>query len=175
MQPAQNVVSWQSAFWALMPLALNSMTQPGGMVCFFPQNTEPHYEVHQSYAASTPSLSSKNGYFSSYLPDLLSKPPSCGQSFASRISMRDVKSRAASATYKKTPSFESQSSLLEHCLRSSNCMLCKDCCGRNLLARRTSPHSSPSNCSPSWPVLMLQLANHAHLGDLLTTSTPLVT
>jgi hypothetical protein len=31
-----NTVSWQSAFWALVPLALNSMSQPSGMVCDFP-------------------------------------------------------------------------------------------------------------------------------------------
>jgi hypothetical protein len=36
IQPAQNAVSWQSAFWSLVPLALNSMAQPGGMVCFYP-------------------------------------------------------------------------------------------------------------------------------------------
>lgn len=31
-----STVSWQSAFWALVPLALNSMSQPSGMVCEFP-------------------------------------------------------------------------------------------------------------------------------------------
>ena len=29
-------LSWQSAFWALIPLALNSMTQPSGMIFEFP-------------------------------------------------------------------------------------------------------------------------------------------
>ena len=31
LQP-QNTVSWQSAFWAIIPIALNSMTQPAGSV-----------------------------------------------------------------------------------------------------------------------------------------------
>ena len=31
-----NAVSWQSAFWALVPIALNSMTQPAGNVFAFP-------------------------------------------------------------------------------------------------------------------------------------------
>lgn len=30
------MVSWESAFWAVVPLAMNSMTQPAGMVCFLP-------------------------------------------------------------------------------------------------------------------------------------------
>ncbi|KAH9224406.1 hypothetical protein DL95DRAFT_452175 [Leptodontidium sp. 2 PMI_412] len=34
--PPGNPVTWQSAFWSLVPLALNSMTQPAGMVCFLP-------------------------------------------------------------------------------------------------------------------------------------------
>ena len=31
-----NSVSWQSAFWGLVPIALNSMTQPSGKVCGSP-------------------------------------------------------------------------------------------------------------------------------------------
>jgi hypothetical protein len=31
-------VTWQSAFWSLIPLALNTMTQPAGMVCFLPSS-----------------------------------------------------------------------------------------------------------------------------------------
>lgn len=34
--PPPNQVSWQSAFWSLVPIALNSMTQPSGMVLGFP-------------------------------------------------------------------------------------------------------------------------------------------
>ena len=34
--PPPNQVSWQSAFWSLVPIALNSMTQPSGMVFGFP-------------------------------------------------------------------------------------------------------------------------------------------
>lgn len=32
MDQNQNTVSWQSAFWALVPLALNSMAQPASLV-----------------------------------------------------------------------------------------------------------------------------------------------
>lgn len=33
---ATNFVSWQSAFWGLVPFAVNSMTQPAGLVCGAP-------------------------------------------------------------------------------------------------------------------------------------------
>ncbi|KAF1997892.1 hypothetical protein P154DRAFT_622108, partial [Amniculicola lignicola CBS 123094] len=36
---SESVVSWQSAFWGLLPLALNSMLQPAGSVADFPTSS----------------------------------------------------------------------------------------------------------------------------------------
>ncbi|KAE9367014.1 hypothetical protein N431DRAFT_82228 [Stipitochalara longipes BDJ] len=35
-RPAGAPVSWQTIFWTLLPLAISSMTQPGGRVCGLP-------------------------------------------------------------------------------------------------------------------------------------------
>ncbi|KAH0541548.1 hypothetical protein FGG08_003960 [Glutinoglossum americanum] len=51
---AAGVVSWQSAFWTLVPLGLNSMTQPSGRVCGFDVR-------HRAFIRSSPIVCATDG------------------------------------------------------------------------------------------------------------------
>jgi hypothetical protein len=93
-------VSWQSAYWGLVPLALTTMTQPSGQVLGFPSK-------YQVYLSSSPVICAADGIF------ILLKM--CAYVLVAGDNPRTAASRILRDRFKDTASDEATSPVIEQC------------------------------------------------------------